>query len=74
MVLVIYAILAEQNINEMFAAALVPGLLAVFSYMLAISLYVRFFLTVHRARQKHPAASAGVRCWMYGQERRSLSW
>jgi tripartite ATP-independent transporter DctM subunit len=42
-VLVIYAILAEQNINEMFAAALVPGLLAVFSYMLAISLYVRFF-------------------------------
>ncbi|WP_136068523.1 TRAP transporter large permease [Modicisalibacter radicis] len=42
-VLVIYAILAEQNINEMFAAALVPGLFAAFSYMLAISLYVRFF-------------------------------
>ncbi|QEM84070.1 TRAP transporter large permease [Halomonas binhaiensis] len=42
-VLVIYAILAEQNINDMFAAALVPGLLAVGSYMLAISCYVRLF-------------------------------
>ena len=42
-VLVIYAILAEQNINEMFAAALVPGVFAALSYMLAISLYVRLF-------------------------------
>jgi tripartite ATP-independent transporter DctM subunit len=41
-VLVIYAILAEQNIARMFAAAFVPGVLAALGYMLVISLYVRF--------------------------------
>jgi tripartite ATP-independent transporter DctM subunit len=40
-VLVIYAILAEQNIAKMFAAAFVPGVLAALGYMLVISLYVR---------------------------------
>jgi len=39
--LVIYAILAEQNIAKMFAAAMVPGLIAVIGYMLAIAIYVR---------------------------------
>ncbi|MES1929543.1 TRAP dicarboxylate transporter subunit DctM [Salinisphaera dokdonensis CL-ES53] len=42
-VLVIYAILAEENINEMFAAALVPGVLAALGYMLAISVYARLY-------------------------------
>jgi tripartite ATP-independent transporter DctM subunit len=41
-VLVIYAILAEQNIAKMFAAAFVPGILAALGYMLVINLYVRF--------------------------------
>ncbi len=36
-VLVIYSILAEQNIAVMFAAAFIPGILAALSYMLAIS-------------------------------------
>ncbi|WP_106476901.1 TRAP transporter large permease [Phytohalomonas tamaricis] len=40
-VLVIYAILAQQNINEMFAAALLPGILAAVSYMIGIAVYVR---------------------------------
>jgi tripartite ATP-independent transporter DctM subunit len=40
-VLVIYAILAEQNIAKMFAAAFVPGILAALGYMLVINLYVR---------------------------------
>jgi C4-dicarboxylate transporter, DctM subunit len=40
-VLVIYAILAEQNIAKMFAAAFVPGILAALGYMAVISLYVR---------------------------------
>ena len=39
--LVIYAILAEQNIAKLFAAALVPGILAMLGYMLAIAVYVR---------------------------------
>ncbi len=41
--LVIYAILAEQNIAKLFAAAMIPGLIAVTGYILAIGLYVRLF-------------------------------
>ena len=40
-VLVIYAILAEQNIAKLFAAAFVPGILAALGYMLVINLMVR---------------------------------
>ncbi len=40
-VLVIYAILTEQNIAKLFLAAFVPGLLAAAGYVLAISIYVR---------------------------------
>ena len=39
--LVIYAILAEQNIAKLFAAAMIPGLIAMLGYMLAIAVYVR---------------------------------
>lgn len=49
-VLVIYAILTEQNIAKLFLAAFIPGILAAIGYMIAISLYVRL----------HPG-SAGVR-------------
>ncbi|MBL4874913.1 MAG: TRAP transporter large permease [Cohaesibacteraceae bacterium] len=40
-VLVIYAILAEQNIVKMFAAALIPGILAAIGYMITVAIYVR---------------------------------
>jgi tripartite ATP-independent transporter DctM subunit len=40
-VLVIYAILAEQNIAKLFAAAFVPGILAALGYMLVIGIVVR---------------------------------
>lgn len=40
-VLVIYAILTEQNIAKLFVAAIIPGILAAVGYMLAISIYVR---------------------------------
>ena len=39
--LVIYAILAEQNIAKLFAAAMVPGAIAMVGYMIAIAIYVR---------------------------------
>lgn len=39
--LLIYAILAEQNIAKLFAAAVVPGLIAMAGYLLVIALYVR---------------------------------
>jgi len=39
--LVIYAILAEQNIAKLFAAAMIPGLIAMCGYIIAIAVYVR---------------------------------
>lgn len=53
-ILVIYAILAEQNINEMFAAALIPGVLAVLGYMLAVSFYARLFPRSAPTQEKAP--------------------
>ncbi|MEQ3755384.1 MAG: TRAP transporter large permease [Planktomarina sp.] len=49
-VLVIYAILTEQNIAKLFLAAFIPGILAALGYVIAISIYVRL----------HPEA-AGVK-------------
>ena len=42
-ILILYAILAEQNIAKLFLAAFVPGVLAAIGYMIAISIYVRLF-------------------------------
>jgi len=42
-VLVIYAILTEQNIAKLFLAAFVPGILAALGYVVAISIYVRIY-------------------------------
>ncbi len=39
--LVIYAILTEQNIAKLFAAATIPGLIAMIGYITAIAIYVR---------------------------------
>ena len=40
-VLVIYAILTEQNISKLFAAAIIPGVIAMCGYMVAVAIYVR---------------------------------
>jgi C4-dicarboxylate transporter DctM subunit len=42
-ILVIYAILTEQNVAKMFLAAFIPGFLAAFGYMIAVSVYVRLY-------------------------------
>jgi C4-dicarboxylate transporter, DctM subunit len=39
--LVVYAILTEQNIAKLFAAALLPGILAMLGYLVVIALYCR---------------------------------
>src|SRR5690606_482185 len=39
--LIVYAILTEQNIAKLFAAALVPGILATLGYIVVIGLYCR---------------------------------
>jgi C4-dicarboxylate transporter, DctM subunit len=49
-VLVIYAILAEQNIAKLFAAAFIPGILAAIGYMIVINIVVRL----------NPAAAGSV--------------
>ena len=41
--LVIYAILTEQNIAKLFAAATIPGVIAMVGYLIAIGVYVRLF-------------------------------
>lgn len=61
-ILVIYAILTEQNIAKLFMAAFIPGVLAALGYMITISIYVRL----------HPDA-AGTRPPMpYSERFRSL--
>jgi len=40
-ILVIYAILTEQNIAKLFLAAFIPGVLAAVGYIITISIYVR---------------------------------
>jgi C4-dicarboxylate transporter, DctM subunit len=42
-VLIIYALLTEQNIVKLFLAATVPGIMAVIGFMIAISVYVRLY-------------------------------
>jgi len=53
-VLVIYAILAEQNIAKLFMAAFVPGILAAIGYMIAISIYVRLYPESAGASPRQP--------------------
>ena len=40
-ILVIYAVLAEQNIAKLFLAAIIPGVLAALGYMAAIAIWMR---------------------------------
>lgn len=42
-VLIIFALLTEQNIVKLFLAATIPGVLAVVGFIIAISIYVRLF-------------------------------
>jgi tripartite ATP-independent transporter DctM subunit len=55
-VLVVYAILAEQNIAKLFAAAMIPGVLAAALYVGAIALYVRLRPEHGPAQPRHTSA------------------
>ncbi|MCR8827827.1 TRAP transporter large permease [Pseudosulfitobacter koreensis] len=55
-ILVIYAILAEQNIEKLFVAALIPGILAAAGYMIAISIWVRMSPNAATVRPRVPWA------------------
>ncbi|MBU2981323.1 TRAP transporter large permease [Lentibacter algarum] len=53
-VLVIYAILTEQNIAKLFLAAFIPGILAALGYIVAISIYVRINPNSAGTRERMP--------------------
>ncbi len=53
-VLVIYAILTEQNIAKLFLAAFIPGILAAVGYVIAISAYVRLYPEAAGTREAVP--------------------
>jgi len=55
-VLVIYAILTEQNIARLFIAAFVPGSIAAAGYIAAIAIYVRLFPGAGPAAPRAPTA------------------
>ncbi len=61
-ILVIYAILTEQNIAKLFLAAFIPGILAAIGYMITISIYVRLYPDSAGARAPVP----------YGERLRTL--
>ncbi|MCO5134730.1 MAG: TRAP transporter large permease [Phyllobacteriaceae bacterium] len=53
-VLVIYAILTEQNIAKLFLSAFIPGILAAVGYILTISIYMRVFPSAAQIRERVP--------------------
>ena len=55
-ILVIYAILTEQNIAKLFLAAFIPGILAAIGYVLTISVYVRLHPDAAGTRPPVPMA------------------
>ena len=55
-ILVIYAIITEQNIAKLFLAAFIPGILAALGYMLTISIYVRLYPDAAGTRAPVPMA------------------
>ncbi len=68
-VLVVYAILAEQNIAKLFAAAMIPGLIAATLYLIAIAIYVRLRPGHGPAQPRHSRAeflAAAKEVWPIG--------
>ncbi len=53
-VLVIYAILTEQNIAKLFLAAFIPGIIAALGYVIVISIYVRLYPESAGVRERIP--------------------
>ena len=65
-ILVIYAIITEQNIAKLFLAAFIPGILAALGYVVAISIYVRLYPNAAGTRPRQPWAERWIalgQCW-----------
>jgi C4-dicarboxylate transporter DctM subunit len=65
-ILVVYAIVAEQNIAKLFQAALIPGLMAVSFYLIVIAIMVRWKPhldpTQHKM-ERHERVQAIIHVW-----------
>lgn len=55
-ILVIYAVLTEQNIAKLFMAAFIPGILAAIGYIIVIAIYVRVQPEAGGVRERMPYA------------------
>lgn len=65
-ILVIYAILAEQNVSALFMAAMIPAIIATLGYMLVIAIVVRVVPDSGPAAERLPWAArwqAVLRVW-----------
>lgn len=62
-ILVIYAILTEQNIVKMFIAALIPGILAALGYIAAVAIYVRLYPDSATTAERMPYAQRLKSLW-----------
>ena len=56
-VLVIFGILAEANIERLFVAAFIPGILAMLGYMVTVGIYVRLAKGAEQDRARLPYAA-----------------
>jgi tripartite ATP-independent transporter DctM subunit len=61
--LVVYAILTEQNIGKLFAAAMVPGVLAMLGYVLVVGLVCRLQPHLAPALDPLPLAQRWLALW-----------
>ncbi|MFC6670786.1 TRAP transporter large permease subunit [Marinobacterium aestuariivivens] len=73
-IIIIYAILTEASIGKLFAAALVPGGLAVVLYMLAISLRTRLNPALGPRGERRTGASAALHYSASGISRCCSRW
>ncbi len=62
-ILVVYAYLTEQAIQDLFLAALIPGAVAVVLYMIAIRIYLVFFPNAGTQGEKKPMAERLTAVW-----------
>ena len=61
--LVVYAILTEQNIGKLFAAAMVPGILAMLGYIVVVGLVCRFNPSLAPAAEPLPWSARWRALW-----------
>ena len=62
-VLVVYAILAEENIAKLFTAAFLPGFIAMLGYMVTIAIYTRVVPNSGAALSRQPYADRMRALW-----------